>query len=56
MKHILRCPECESYGLKEECDCGGKRIECRPPKLNSEDKYGHYRRMAKDGLANNELE
>lgn len=47
MKHILKCAKCGSYGLSDECDCGGKRLECKPPKYTPEDKYGHYRRAAK---------
>jgi len=48
MKHILKCPSCGSYGLHETCNCGGKRIEPKPPKYNPEDKYGAYRRKAKE--------
>ena len=47
MKHILKCPKCDSYGLVEDCDCGHKRIEPKPPKYSPEDKYGKYRREAK---------
>jgi rRNA maturation protein Nop10 len=52
MKHILKCPKCESYGLKEECTCGYKRIEPKPPKYTSEDKYARYRREAKRLIEN----
>ncbi|HLD05834.1 MAG TPA: nucleolar RNA-binding Nop10p family protein [Candidatus Nanoarchaeia archaeon] len=44
---ILQCPSCKSYALSESCPCGGKRVSPRPPKYSPEDKYGHYRRMAK---------
>lgn len=47
MRHILKCPKCNSYGLKEECACGNKRIEPKPPKYSTEDKYAKYRREAK---------
>ena len=47
MRHILKCPKCGSYGLKEECICGVKRIEPKPPKYSVEDKYAKYRREAK---------
>ena len=47
MKHILKCPNCHSYGITEECTCGHKRIEPKPPKYSPEDKYGRYRREAK---------
>ncbi len=47
MKHILQCPHCGAYGLTASCTCGGTRVEKRPPKYTPEDRYGHYRRMAK---------
>jgi len=47
MKHILKCPKCGSYDIKEDCTCGHKRIEPKPPKYSPEDKYGRYRREAK---------
>jgi rRNA maturation protein Nop10 len=47
MKHILKCQACGSYGLVGECSCGSKRVEPRPPKYTTEDKYAHYRRKAK---------
>jgi H/ACA ribonucleoprotein complex subunit 3 len=48
MKHILKCEKCSSYGLKEECSCGGKRITVKPSKFSPEDKYGEYRRKARE--------
>lgn len=47
MKHILKCNKCGSYGLKEDCPCGDKRIAPKPMKYTSEDKYASYRRKAK---------
>ncbi|MGV8171775.1 MAG: nucleolar RNA-binding Nop10p family protein [Candidatus Woesearchaeota archaeon] len=47
MRHILKCMKCGSYGLVEECECGHKRVEPKPPKYSPEDKYGKYRREAK---------
>ena len=47
MKHILKCPKCNSYGLQEICECGHKRIEPKPQKYSPDDKYGKYRREAK---------
>jgi len=47
MRHILKCVKCGSYGLRDECECGDKRVECRPPKYSPADKYGRYRREAK---------
>ncbi|MCF7798544.1 RNA-protein complex protein Nop10 [Candidatus Woesearchaeota archaeon] len=47
-KTILKCERCFSYGLAETCSCGGKRVFSHPPKFSPEDKYGKYRRMAKE--------
>lgn len=49
MKHltILKCPACKSYALSESCPCGAARVSPRPPKYSPEDKYGRYRRLAK---------
>ncbi|NQU98682.1 ribosome biogenesis protein [Candidatus Woesearchaeota archaeon] len=49
MSHILKCDKCGNYGLKENCDCGGKRINPKPQKYSPEDKYGAYRRKTKYG-------
>jgi H/ACA ribonucleoprotein complex subunit 3 len=48
MMHILKCPDCESYGLSEKCSCGGRRYKPKPPKYSPEDKYGDYRRKYKE--------
>jgi len=48
MKHILRCPVCGIYTMKEACACGSTTVQVRPPKYSPEDKYGRYRRMAKE--------
>lgn len=37
------------YTLKERCKCGGVAVIVRPPKYSPEDKYGEYRRKAKEG-------
>jgi H/ACA ribonucleoprotein complex subunit 3 len=47
MKHILKCQNCGNYVLSETCSCGGKAIENKPPKYSPDDKYGEYRRQAK---------
>ncbi|PIN86166.1 ribosome biogenesis protein [Candidatus Woesearchaeota archaeon CG10_big_fil_rev_8_21_14_0_10_44_13] len=46
MKHIMRCPVCGVYTMKEE-HCGQKTVNPKPPKYSPEDKYGGYRRKAK---------
>jgi len=47
-KHILKCGACGSYGLSQECPCGGKRASPAPAKYSPEDKYGDYRRKYKE--------
>jgi H/ACA ribonucleoprotein complex subunit 3 len=47
MKHILKCNTCGRYTLSQECDCGGKAVEPKPPKYSPDDKYAEYRRKAK---------
>ncbi len=48
--NILKCIECNSYGLSKGCSCGGERRLCKPPKYSPEDKYAKYRRQAKENL------
>ncbi len=51
MNHILRCPDCGAYTIKDECGCGGKAVSVKPPKFSPEDKYAELRRKVKrDGL------
>lgn len=45
---ILKCKACGSYGLDNDCPCGGKRVFSHPPKYSPEDKYAKYRRLAKE--------
>ena len=45
---MLKCPSCDSYGLTEECSCGGTRHTPKPPKYSPEDKYASYRRKYKE--------
>lgn len=47
-KEMLKCPSCRSYGLREECPCGGARITVVPAKYSPEDKYARYRRKYKE--------
>ena len=54
MKHILKCEECETYTMKEKCNCGGKAITSKPPKYSPEDKYASYRREAKKEMMESE--
>lgn len=50
MEPLLKCTGCGSYGLKKECPCGGKRVTPIPPKYSPEDRYGEYRRRAKEEI------
>ncbi|NIA04322.1 MAG: RNA-protein complex protein Nop10 [Nitrospiraceae bacterium] len=46
---ILKCEKCGNYFLSETCPiCGGKCVTPEPPKFSLEDKYGKYRRIAKE--------
>ncbi|MDP7179868.1 MAG: RNA-protein complex protein Nop10 [Candidatus Woesearchaeota archaeon] len=55
MKHIFRCPDCNTYTLKEVCQkCNTKTIATRPPKFSPEDKYAKYRRTVKKPLLKKE--
>ncbi|MFH1510768.1 MAG: nucleolar RNA-binding Nop10p family protein [Candidatus Woesearchaeota archaeon] len=45
--HILKCPGCGKYTMKEKCDCGGVPVPPKPPKWSPDDKYASYRRQAK---------
>jgi len=33
--------------MKEQCSCGGKAVNPRPPKYSPDDKYAGYRRQTK---------
>ena len=48
MKHILKCPSCGNYTMKEDCGCGGRAVTVIPPKYRVEDKYAKYRRKVKE--------
>ena len=48
MKHILKCKKCGKYTLSEKCECGGMAVNPRPAKFSPEDKFGEYRRKAKE--------
>ncbi|MFH1064278.1 MAG: RNA-protein complex protein Nop10 [Candidatus Woesearchaeota archaeon] len=50
--HILQCPGCKRYTIKDKCpNCGGAPIQVIPAKYSPEDPYGKYRReVKKDAL------
>jgi H/ACA ribonucleoprotein complex subunit 3 len=56
-RHILKCPKCGQYTMKDACPtCGEKAVIPRPPKYSPEDKFGDYRRKAKKMLAEGKSE
>ncbi len=45
---ILKCKSCDTYTLETTCKtCKNKTLSTKPAKYSPEDKYGHYRRIAK---------
>jgi len=48
MNHILRCQNCHSFSMGQDCNCGGKAIVVHPAKYTPDDKYGVYRRKVKE--------
>ena len=47
---ILKCIKCNTYTLEENCpSCKTNTFTPKPAKYSIEDKYGHYRRLAKAG-------
>jgi len=56
MDRLLKCPSCGAYGIKPECTCGSIRVSPLPPKYSPEDRYGQYRRRAKELLGNEGIE
>lgn len=48
-KRILYCKSCDIFTLKGKCPkCGRIAVTTQPAKFSPEDKYGKYRRMAKE--------
>ncbi|OYT26971.1 MAG: ribosome biogenesis protein [Candidatus Altiarchaeales archaeon ex4484_96] len=48
--HLLKCPRCHQYTLKEECPaCGIKAVNPKPARFAPQDPYGKYRRLMKKG-------
>jgi len=48
MKHILKCPKCGIYTMKEKCPKDSeKTVSPKPAKYTPEDRMGEYRRKAK---------
>lgn len=46
MKHILKCPECKKYTMREQCECGEKTITTKPARY-SQQKFAKYRQEAR---------
>ncbi len=48
---ILTCKGCQIYTLKQNCPkCGKKTQTIKPAKFSPEDRFGKYRRKAKNEL------
>lgn len=47
MKKMRKCPKCGEYTLESK-HCV-ETVSAYPPKYSPEDKYGEYRRKAKEG-------
>lgn len=48
MQDIKYCPACKKHTLNETCGCTLKTMPVQPVKYSPEDKYGSYRRKAKE--------
>ncbi len=49
MMRIRKCDKCTNYSMQKVCPkCGGATSIAKPPKYSPEDKYGSYRRQAKE--------
>ncbi len=44
---LRKCAVCNAYSLSDS-HCGLKTRTPHPPKFSAEDRYGKYRRMAKE--------
>ncbi|MFX1481798.1 MAG: RNA-protein complex protein Nop10 [Promethearchaeota archaeon] len=49
MVHLFKCQDCGEYTLNSKTcpKCGGSVSSPRPPKYSPQDKFGSYRRKAK---------
>ncbi len=48
-KHILYCEKCKVYSMELKCPvCNKKTVTRRPAKYSPQDKWGHWRRIAKE--------
>ncbi|MEK6837839.1 MAG: nucleolar RNA-binding Nop10p family protein [Nanoarchaeota archaeon] len=49
MNHIMHCPNCRTYTLKEQCGtCSSKTVMPKPVKYSPDDHYAAFRRKAKE--------
>jgi len=49
MMTLKKCQKCNEYTMKD-AHCDEKTINPSPPRYSPEDRYGKYRRMAKEKL------
>lgn len=54
MNRILKCKGCGKYTLSKQCACGSEAVSPAPLRYSPEDKFGSYRRKAKEMLKANE--
>jgi len=48
---ILYCKSCDIFTIKKACPkCSFMTLSTKPAKYSPEDKYGHYRRLAKQQI------
>jgi H/ACA ribonucleoprotein complex subunit 3 len=45
---LRKCQDCGRYTLKDICLCGSKTIVPQPPRFSPQDRFGEYRRKAKN--------
>lgn len=51
-RHIFYCKACDVFTMKERCpQCKGETFSTIPARFSPEDKWGKYRRIAKQELA-----
>ena len=48
MQDITYCAVCKKHTMKDTCDCTLKTAPVGPMRYSPEDKYGSYRRKAKE--------
>jgi H/ACA ribonucleoprotein complex subunit 3 len=56
MNKILRCDACNTYTMQKTCpQCKAATRQAKPAKYSPEDRWGSYRRRAKEEAAQSTL-